>query len=74
VIAQRLSVGQDTQTVPILIYASARRAPLPSLNALATITLVASTLLISLAFVVYRRALRRDRPEGRTAARLVMPG
>ena len=52
VIAQRLSTGQSTQTVPILIYSSARRAPLPSLNALATITLIASTVIIAVAFLV----------------------
>jgi spermidine/putrescine transport system permease protein len=73
VIAQRLSTGQSTQTVPILIYSSARRAPLPSLNALATITLIASTAMIALAFLVYRRSTKRDRL-GDQATDLVVPG
>jgi spermidine/putrescine transport system permease protein len=73
VIAQRLSTGQSTQTVPILIYSSARRAPLPSLNALATITLIASTVIIAVAFLVYRRSTKRDRL-GDQATDLVVPG
>jgi spermidine/putrescine transport system permease protein len=73
VIAQRLSTGQSTQTVPILIYSSARRAPLPSLNALATITLITSTAIIALAFLVYRRSTKRDRL-GDQATDLVVPG
>ncbi len=66
VISQRLSIGASTQTVPILIYSSARTAPLPSLNALATITLFASTLMIAVAGLALRGASRRDR--GRAAA------
>ena len=73
VIAQRLSTGQSTQTVPILIYSSARRAPLPSLNALATITLIASTVIIAVAFLVYRRSTKRDRLRDQ-ATDLVVPG
>jgi spermidine/putrescine transport system permease protein len=61
VISQRLSVSAATQTIPIIIYSSARRSPLPSLNALASITLFGSTILIALAAVVYRRATRRER-------------
>jgi spermidine/putrescine transport system permease protein len=73
VIAQRLSTGQSTQTVPILIYSAARQAPLPSLNALATITLIASTTIIALAFVFYRRTTQRDRA-GERPTDLVVPG
>ena len=61
VISQQLSVGADTQTVPILIYSSARRGPLPSLNALASLTLFASTLLIAVAALAYRRRARAQR-------------
>jgi spermidine/putrescine transport system permease protein len=61
VISQRLSVSAATQTIPILIYSSARRSPLPSLNALASITLFSSTIVIALAAVAYRRATRRER-------------
>ena len=65
VISQALSSGADTQTVPILIYSSARRGPLPSLNALASLTLFASTVLIIVAVLVYRRRTRNERRSGR---------
>lgn len=61
VISQRLSVDASTQTIPILIYSSARRAPLPSLNALASLTLFSSTVLIGVAAIVYLRAERARR-------------
>ena len=65
VISQQLSVGANTQTVPILIYSSARRGPLPSLNALASLTLFASTVLITIAALAYRRRTRGERRTGR---------
>jgi len=61
VISQQLSRDAATQTIPILIYTSARRGPLPSLNALAALTLLASTALIVVAAVVYRRFTRAER-------------
>jgi spermidine/putrescine transport system permease protein len=61
VISQQLSRDASTQTIPILIYTSARRGPLPSLNALASLTLLASTALIVVAAVVYRRFTRAER-------------
>jgi spermidine/putrescine transport system permease protein len=61
VISQRLSKDASTQTIPILIYSSARRGPLPSLNALASITLFASMILIGLAVLIYRRSTRGER-------------
>lgn len=61
VISQRLCASASCQTIPIVIYSSARRSPLPSLNALASITLAASTVIITLAFVVYRRLTARER-------------
>lgn len=66
VISQQLSSGAETQTIPILIYSAARRGPLPSLNALASITLFASTILIAVAVALYRRWTRgeRRRPVG----------
>jgi spermidine/putrescine transport system permease protein len=67
VISQQLSNGAATQTIPVLIYSSARRGPLPSLNALATIALFASTLLLSFAYIVYRRSARRGTGAGRIA-------
>ncbi|MGH2596346.1 MAG: ABC transporter permease [Actinomycetota bacterium] len=68
VISQRLSVNASTQTIPIIIYSSARRSPLPSLNALATITLASSTLLVAAAAIVYRRFTRNERAARRRGA------
>jgi spermidine/putrescine transport system permease protein len=55
VITQYLSAGANTNTVSMLLYATARGAPTPALNALATITLVITLLTLALAFVVYKR-------------------
>jgi spermidine/putrescine transport system permease protein len=56
VISQQLSASAADQTIPILIYSAARHGALPSVNALATLTLTASTILIVVATIVYRRA------------------
>jgi spermidine/putrescine transport system permease protein len=61
VIVQLLNQDQSTQTIPIKIYGAARTGPLPSLNALASITLLLSTLLIAVAVVFYRRRTRHER-------------
>jgi spermidine/putrescine transport system permease protein len=61
VISSQLCLDQGCQTVPILIYTSARRGPLPSVNALASITLISSTLVIALAVLFYRRFTRGER-------------
>jgi spermidine/putrescine transport system permease protein len=55
VVTQYLAAGADTNTVSMLLYSTARGAPTPALNALATITLVITLLTLALAFVVYRR-------------------
>jgi spermidine/putrescine transport system permease protein len=55
VVTQYLSGGAGTQTVSMLLYASARAAPTPALNALATIALVITMATLGLAYVVYRR-------------------
>jgi spermidine/putrescine transport system permease protein len=61
VLVQLLNLDASTQTIPIKIYGAARTGPLPSLNALASLTMLVSTLLIALALVAYRRSLRRER-------------
>ena len=71
VISSQLSSGAGDQTVPIMIYGAARRGPLPSLNALATLTLSASLLLIGIAVWVYRRGTRGERKLARAAIPLV---
>jgi spermidine/putrescine transport system permease protein len=60
VVAQYLSSGSETATVPMRIYAQARAAPTPALNALATLMLLVSLLSLVLAVVVYRAVARRS--------------
>jgi spermidine/putrescine transport system permease protein len=55
VITQYLASGSDTNTVSMLLYATARGAPSPALNALATITLLMTLVTLALAYLVYRR-------------------
>jgi spermidine/putrescine transport system permease protein len=55
VVTQYLSGDASTQTVSMLLYSSARGAPTPALNALATIALVITLGTLALVFLVYRR-------------------
>jgi spermidine/putrescine transport system permease protein len=55
VVTQYLSSDASTTTVSMLLYATARGAPTPALNALATITLVITMATLALTFIVYRR-------------------
>jgi spermidine/putrescine transport system permease protein len=55
VITQYLAAGADTNTVSMLLYSTARGAPSPALNALATITLIITLATLALAYLVYRR-------------------
>jgi spermidine/putrescine transport system permease protein len=55
VVTQYLSSTASTTTVSMLLYASARGAPTPALNAIATVTLVLTMATLALAFLLYRR-------------------
>ena len=55
VVTQYLSGDASTQTVSMLLYSSARGAPTPALNALATIALAITLGTLALVFLVYRR-------------------
>jgi spermidine/putrescine transport system permease protein len=55
VVTQYLSSDASTTTVSMLLYATARGAPTPALNALATIALVITLATLALTFLVYRR-------------------
>ena len=55
VVTQYLSSDAGTTTVPMLLYATARGAPTPALNAIATVTLLITLATLALAFFVYRR-------------------
>jgi spermidine/putrescine transport system permease protein len=61
VVAQYLSSGADTTTVPMRIYAQARGAPTPALNALASIMLLVTLLALALAYIVLRAVNRGGR-------------
>jgi spermidine/putrescine transport system permease protein len=61
VISQWLSKGGDTDTVPIRIYSATRAAPLPSVNAIATIMLVSTLLIVTLGFLAWRFLTRGER-------------
>jgi spermidine/putrescine transport system permease protein len=68
VVAQYLASGADTTTVPMRIYAQARGAPTPALNALATIMLVVSLLALALAFATFKLLSRGTAGGERDAA------
>jgi len=55
VVTQYLSSDASTTTVSMLLYATARGAPTPALNAIATVALVITLVTLTLAFLVYRR-------------------
>ena len=57
-VKQLAKTGSD-QTVAMAIYGAARTAPSPAVNAIGTLMLFTSTLVIAVAYVLYRRAVRR---------------
>ena len=61
VVSQYLASGAETATVPMRIYAQARAAPLPSLNALATLMLLFTLLALVLAYAVFRFMTRGEK-------------
>jgi spermidine/putrescine transport system permease protein len=63
VVTQYLSSDAGTTTVSMLLYATARGAPTPALNALATVALVITLLTLTLTFLVYRRFAGTSRVE-----------
>jgi spermidine/putrescine transport system permease protein len=61
VISQWLSSGGGTDTVPIRIYSATRAAPLPSVNAIATIMMLTTLLIVTLGFITWRVFTRGER-------------
>ena len=55
VVTQYLSSDASTTTVSMLLYSTARAAPTPALNALATVALLITLATLALAYLVYRR-------------------
>jgi len=60
VVTQYLSSDASTTTVSMLLYSTARGAPTPALNAIATVGLVITLLTLTFAFLVYRRFAGRS--------------
>ena len=60
VIVRYLSSDASTETTSMRIYQTARAAPTPALNAMATIILVVSALVIVLGWLAYRRWTRKQ--------------
>jgi len=55
VVTQWLSSDASTVTVPMRLYSTARAAPTPALNAIATVALVITLATLAFAYLVYRR-------------------
>ena len=55
VVTQYLSSDASTTTVSMLLYSSARGAPTPALNAIATVNLMITLVTLAAAYLVYRR-------------------
>jgi spermidine/putrescine transport system permease protein len=64
VISYWLSSGAGTDTVPIVIYAATRAAPLPSTNAIATILSLITLASVILGYIGYRVFTRGERAAG----------
>jgi spermidine/putrescine transport system permease protein len=60
VVTQYLSSDASTTTVSMLLYSSARGAPTPALNAIATVNLAITLMTLAFAYLVYRRFASRD--------------
>ncbi|MEO6823005.1 MAG: ABC transporter permease subunit [Candidatus Nanopelagicales bacterium] len=60
VIARYLSGGSDTEPVSVKIYNTARAAPTPALNALATLLLFSAIVAVAIGYFIYRWMNRGD--------------
>jgi spermidine/putrescine transport system permease protein len=61
VISAWLSCGSACDTVPIRVYSSTRGAPLPSINALATVMVAMTLTAIGIAWLVHKYTTRGER-------------
>ena len=64
IIVRYLSGDSSTETASVKIYNTARAAPTPALNALATLMLVASLLAVAVGFFAYRWFTRGEKGRG----------
>ena len=63
-----LSGNSSTEPVSVKIYNTARAAPTPALNALATLLLAAALIAVTIGYLVYRKMTRGDDTAGRGIA------
>jgi spermidine/putrescine transport system permease protein len=61
IIVRYLSAGQSTETIPVRIYSTARGAPTPALNALASIMLFSTVIAVTIGVVLYRTLTKGER-------------
>jgi spermidine/putrescine transport system permease protein len=61
VMVNQLSRDASNQTVAMAIYGAARTQPTPATNAVGTLMLVSSTVIVVLAFLIYRWSTRGER-------------
>jgi spermidine/putrescine transport system permease protein len=64
VLVRYLSGNSSTEPVSVKIYNTARAAPTPALNALATLLLLAALVAVTVGYLVYRRMTRGDAAAG----------
>jgi spermidine/putrescine transport system permease protein len=64
VLVRYLSGNSSTEPVSVKIYNTARAAPTPALNALATLLLLTALLAITVGYLIYRRMTRGDHTAG----------
>jgi spermidine/putrescine transport system permease protein len=60
VLVRYLSSGSATEPVSVKIYNTARAAPTPALNALATLLLLAALAAVVVGYLMFRRMTRND--------------
>jgi spermidine/putrescine transport system permease protein len=60
VLVRYLSGTSATEPVTVKIYQSARAAPTPALNAMATLLLLAALVAVVVGYLIYRRLTRAD--------------
>ena len=64
VITQFLVADASTETIPVRIYSAARAGPTPATNAIASVLLVSTLLVATVAGLILRRTRRREHREG----------
>jgi spermidine/putrescine transport system permease protein len=70
VITQFLVGEANTQTIPVRIYSGARAGPTPSTNAIATVLLMGTLIVVTIAGLILRGARKREAAAGSAAEEL----